>query len=56
MSSALCRGRTLHPLAVKMAKRWQEKHIEDLKKKLADGSITAKEARELRWKWGVTHD
>ena len=53
MSSALRRGRTLHPLAVKMAKRWQEKHIKELTDKLNNDTITLKERRELIWKWGI---
>ncbi len=52
MSNALRRGRTLNPGAVKLAKRWQEKRIKDLKDKLQNGTITMEERHELVWKWG----
>jgi hypothetical protein len=53
MSTALKRGRKLSPAAVKQAEAWRERHINNLKEKLADGTITFKERRELIWKWGI---
>lgn len=56
MSSALRRGRTLDPDAVKEARRRRRERIALLKGKLSDGTITMEERRELKWKWGVSLD
>jgi len=52
MSNALRRGRTLDPDAVRKAKQWRQQRIAHLKSRLADGTITMEERKELRWKWG----
>jgi len=51
MSSAFMRGRTLDPDAVKKAREWRGARIEHLQEQLANGQITIKERRELKYKW-----
>ncbi len=52
MGSALKRGRTLDPGMVAIANHLRFTRITKLKRQLKDGSITMKERRELKWKWG----
>ena len=53
MSSALTRGKTLNPEAVKIAKQWREQRVKSLLSKRTNNTASLKELRELKWKWGV---
>ena len=53
MSSALVRGRTLDPDAVKMAQERRVKRIVALLKKVKDGMATIRDRKELIYKWGA---
>jgi hypothetical protein len=46
-------GRTLHPKAVALARKKREMAIAILKDRVANGTATLQERRELIFKWGI---